>query len=158
MSELICPRCGGNDFNEMVVYNSCKTCHEKNSKDYLLAYWHGYDTGMHDAYSSIDEDTIMEPIIMESTIIIPENLDTVEFFEKWVEWCEYRKKTRKKKVSNIAAIRQLKKLSGWGVERAIAAIENSIENDYQGIFEPKQHRGKLGFTIQDMQKQFDKFC
>jgi hypothetical protein len=33
---------------------------------------------------------------------------------------------------------QLKKLAAWGEERAIAAINLSIEKNWEGIFEPKQ--------------------
>jgi hypothetical protein len=35
----------------------------------------------------------------------------------------------------IGAARMLSKLDGWGVDRAVAAIEESIANGWQGVFD-----------------------
>lgn len=64
----------------------------------------------------------------------PENLDNPTFKAAWAEWEEYRAKTRKK-MSQVAGNRLLKRMAEWGTERAVDAIGFSIANDYQGIFE-----------------------
>lgn len=71
------------------------------------------------------------------SISIPACLDTPEFNEAWAEWIEYRK-SKRKKVTLLAAKKQLADLAAMGPARAIAAINQSIKNDYQGIFEPKE--------------------
>ena len=56
--------------------------------------------------------------------------------EAWNEWCEYRKATRKA-VSSFAAKKQFKLLERYSMEDQQAIIDNSIANDYQGLFELK---------------------
>lgn len=70
-------------------------------------------------------------------ILLPEELATPDFRSAWVGWCEYRRRVRKKPVSEDGAKRQLKKLERVGVTQAIAAIEQSIENDWTGLFPEK---------------------
>lgn len=72
---------------------------------------------------------------------IPYWLNTDAFKETWLEWCGFRKET-KKKLTKISVKQQIKKLANMGEVRAIAALENSIANGYQGIVEPKSS----GFT------------
>lgn len=69
---------------------------------------------------------------------IPPELQNTDFVEKWTEWLDYRKRTKRKAVSDRAAALQLKKLAAVGVKRAIATIERSIENDWQGLFPEKE--------------------
>ena len=54
----------------------------------------------------------------------------------WDEWVAYRQE-QKKPVSERSAKMSLKELEKMGVTRAIAAINHSIANGWQGIFEPK---------------------
>lgn len=63
------------------------------------------------------------------------------YADAWNEWLAHRRDIRKP--MTIRAQRaQLNKFIGWTPERVIAAINNSIAGDYQGIFEPKQqHHG-----------------
>jgi DNA-binding transcriptional regulator YhcF (GntR family) len=68
---------------------------------------------------------------------IPESLNNDDFLAAWAEWQEHRKQI-KKKLTPLAAKKQLKMLSEIGVSKAIAAIDHSIKNGWQGIFEPKQ--------------------
>lgn len=70
---------------------------------------------------------------------IPASLDVPEFRAAWEEWLAYRRKTRRT-VSAIAAKQQFGKLERAGVEIAIAAIEQSISNDWQGLFPEKVKR------------------
>ena len=64
---------------------------------------------------------------------LPPELDTPEFRKAWDEWLHYRKEKRKP-VSDLAASKQIQSLVAVGVVAAIAAIERSIANDWQGIF------------------------
>lgn len=54
----------------------------------------------------------------------------------WTEWLEYRKE-KGKKVSPIAAKKQLNELSKVSEAEAVAAINKSIASDWQGIFTDK---------------------
>ena len=69
-------------------------------------------------------------------ITIPLVLDVPAFRETWNKWQQHRREIRKPTTPTTAAA-QLAKLADWGVERAIAALQHSIANGWQGIFEPK---------------------
>lgn len=72
---------------------------------------------------------------------IPAKLDTPAFREAWAEWEGHRQESGKKMTARSARM-AVKRLSVWGVERAIAAIEYSIAQGYRGIFEdPSASRG-----------------
>jgi hypothetical protein len=63
-------------------------------------------------------------------------LDCDSFREAWQRWTAHRREIRKTLTPSTTAA-QLKKLAGWGVARAVAAIDRSIEAGWQGIFEDK---------------------
>lgn len=63
-----------------------------------------------------------------------------DFVNQWQAWLEYRKTARKKKVSPQAATLQSKLLNKYSPEDAIKIIEQSIANDYQGLFELKDKK------------------
>ena len=65
---------------------------------------------------------------------IPKELDTAKFREAWSDWQRYRAESRKKLTPSTIE-KQLASLSKMGEPRAIAAINNSIQQGYQGIFE-----------------------
>jgi len=67
---------------------------------------------------------------------IPEALCTPAFLSAWMLWIDHRIGIPKKFSDNAVAL-QLKKLGEMGEDQAIAAIEFSVMNGYQGIFEPK---------------------
>jgi hypothetical protein len=94
--------------------------------------------------SNIDKETVKETN-KESCFLeqIPEELKTPEFEAAWQEWKQHRKESGKK-LTSLSVSKQMKKLSAWGVERAIAAINHSIENSYQGIFEPSKNAQRNG--------------
>jgi hypothetical protein len=73
--------------------------------------------------------------------VIPLSLNEDRFIDKWHEWLSYRSEI-KKKLYPTTAIAQLKKLETWGIDKAIKAIEESIEKGWQGLFEPKQNKEK----------------
>jgi hypothetical protein len=68
--------------------------------------------------------------------ILPTVLETEEFKDNWDRWKKFRKE-KKKPITPTQEEEQLKRLAGWGVVRAIAALKNSIAQGYQGIFEPE---------------------
>jgi hypothetical protein len=57
------------------------------------------------------------------------------FREAWTAWVRHRKEIRKP-LTPTASERQLKKLADMGEARAIAALDHSMANGWQGIFEP----------------------
>ena len=68
--------------------------------------------------------------------VIPLLLQTPAFQEAWGRWNDHLRQKRKPATSHALDL-QLKKLEGWGEKRAIAAINNSIMGNWQGIFEEK---------------------
>ena len=69
--------------------------------------------------------------------LLPDHLLNQTIAEKWKEWEDYRRK-RGKSISEAAARKQMKMLSELTQEEAIAAIDQSIANDYQGLFPPRR--------------------
>jgi len=65
---------------------------------------------------------------------LPNILKTTEFFKAWEDWVQYRKE-RKKPLTVISIKKQILNLVEIGETRAIAAINNSIANQWQGIWE-----------------------
>jgi hypothetical protein len=72
--------------------------------------------------------------VIEPDVSLPFISD--QFKETWNDWIQHRIQ-KKKKLTQISQSRQLKKLASWGEDRAIAAINLSIEKNWEGIFEPK---------------------
>jgi hypothetical protein len=56
--------------------------------------------------------------------------------EAWAEWCEYRE-AKKKPVSELAQVKQWKVLALYTHQVQQAIIDQSIMNDWQGLFAPK---------------------
>ncbi len=74
---------------------------------------------------------------------LPPELDNPQFRKAWNAWVADRKE-RKKPLTKEAVKRQLSKLKTFGSDRAVAAIDFSIMNSYQGIYEENQGRGRSG--------------
>jgi hypothetical protein len=66
---------------------------------------------------------------------IPTELDTTEFRQAWGQWVKHRAEIGKK-LRPTSTQQQLSRLKGFGHDRAIAAINHSIANGWQGIHEP----------------------
>lgn len=64
---------------------------------------------------------------------LPDEVDR----EVWRQWCAFRSK-RRKPVSEDAARLQLKLLCRYPRETQQEIVNHSIQNDYQGLFEPKR--------------------
>ena len=69
--------------------------------------------------------------------MLPDHLQCSDVDVKWKEWEDFRRK-KGKPISEAAARKQIKMLQDLSREEAIAAIDNSIANDYQGLFPPKK--------------------
>lgn len=90
----------------------------------------------------------------------PENLSSEAFKIAWAEWIGFLKEKRKSPGPTTIRL-QLKKLSEMGEERAIAALANSITNNYQGIFEATNGNGNGGgsiFAIKEIIKAKETQC
>ena len=71
---------------------------------------------------------------------IPDNLNVESFLLVWEEWKQYRKEIKKPlKATSIKY--QMKKLKKYTPETAAAMLVQSIENQWQGIFELKNGAG-----------------
>ena len=69
--------------------------------------------------------------------LLPLHLQTPSFLAKWQEWERFRR-LKRKPISRMAAVRQIKMLSEFDPLMAAQAIDNSIQNDYQGLFPPSR--------------------
>jgi hypothetical protein len=73
---------------------------------------------------------------------IPTELDTDAFHVAWGEWFAYRGQRGLGGYTEMGTAKQLTKLAKIGSDRAVAAIDHSIAESYQGIFEPTGTNGK----------------
>lgn len=89
----------------------------------------------------------------------PKNLDTPEFRQAWSDWEQHHREI-KKKLTPLAVKRQLKILESYGLPDAIAMIEQSISNGWQGLFELKNNYGKsnTGKPLEKLPLNNNLFC
>jgi hypothetical protein len=85
--------------------------------------------------SEISQETPLSNVVPHVDIY-PTCLDIPTFREAWGEW-EAHRREKKKPITPRSRTMAFKQLAAMGPARAIAAIENSIANGYQGIFEGK---------------------
>lgn len=77
---------------------------------------------------------------------------TQAFIDVWALWLEHRKeigKPIKGKISKQAALKKLGKLANGNEETAIAIIEQSLENNWRGLFQLKKTYKDEGTTETD---------
>lgn len=74
----------------------------------------------------------------ESTQKIEYPYVTEEFSKAWGLWLDHRRQLKKPYRSSLSEQTALKKLSTYDERTAIQMIEQSIENDWQGLFEVKE--------------------
>jgi hypothetical protein len=67
----------------------------------------------------------------------PPVLDTPQFRAAWAEWIAYRRDRKLPKLIPKSEAAQLSKLAAWGHDGAIASIRESISQQWQGLFAPK---------------------
>ena len=84
----------------------------------------------------------------------PPELDAQNFHDAWDRWHAYRREAKLK--SWVASTRKIKlnQLAKLGADHAITAIDHSIANGYQGIFEPGgKGSGGGGQTFADQRRE-----
>lgn len=67
-----------------------------------------------------------------SEIDLPVSVDR----DNWISWCQFRS-SKRKPISEQAAKQQIAMLSGQAPDVQRATVQQSIANDYQGLFPPK---------------------
>jgi len=85
-----------------------------------------------DSVSKSDSDSDSNKDSKSKEIVIPDGINQ----PAWNEWVVYRK-SKKKTVSAAAAKKQFKLLSNYAFDVQQQIIDQSIQNDYQGLFGPK---------------------
>jgi hypothetical protein len=77
------------------------------------------------------------------------------FVAKWEEWLRFRRQVKRRPVSEEAGEKWLRKFEEMGPEWAIATIELSIANDWQGLFPQKveQHGATAAGRLTDYQQR-----
>lgn len=68
---------------------------------------------------------------------LPGELNTAAFREAWERFLAYRRKMRFSKLQPESVASKWRAMAAWGVTAAIAQIEESIQQQWQGIFAPK---------------------
>jgi hypothetical protein len=69
----------------------------------------------------------------KQAIEVPEGVN----MEAWSEWEIYRRVDKKKTITPAAARKQFKLLQSYNNEQQQQIVDNSIQNDYQGLFDLK---------------------
>jgi hypothetical protein len=84
-----------------------------------------------------------EPLGDEPDLLrfMPIHLKVPELLNAWGEWCEYQK-GRGKPITLPTAKRQYKQFEKWGIEQSIAAMDNSIGNNWTSPILPKSDNGQ----------------
>ncbi len=60
------------------------------------------------------------------------------FRQTWSDFAEHRRK-KKAPLTDLASTRILRKLTAWGEDKAVEALDNSIEGGWTGVFPPKSN-------------------
>jgi hypothetical protein len=93
----------------------------------------------------------------DSEIVFPPILCTPAFGMKWKEWLEYRRKVKRDPVKPATQRRQLERLAAIGEAKARACIDQSMDNQWSGLFPEKfaaggaKFQGKTGGTFSESQ-------
>lgn len=65
-----------------------------------------------------------------NVIQLPQGINSVA----WTEWSQFRREEKKKPITESAARKQIQLLIKYNLEDQQRIIDNSIQNDYQGLF------------------------
>lgn len=84
---------------------------------------------------------------------IPKELESEDFQRAWSDWYAYRQQAKLKPYTEIGAQKQLTALAKIGPIRAVAAIDRSIAQGYQGIFESNDRNGQTAAAQQQAAKR-----
>ncbi|GAG12860.1 unnamed protein product, partial [marine sediment metagenome] len=86
-------------------------------------------------------------------ITLPNHLDNQEFNDSWEEWIEH-KKAKKKKMPDTTIKKQITFLSKYTLDEVKQIIDNSIQNDWAGLFELKNKGSSKKKTQADEVDEF----
>lgn len=109
------------------------------------------DTGrqtMPDTEQDITEQD-NKAVSSEPAVFFPESLCTEAFSSAWGRYVAYRAKSKLKKLQPMSVQAQLEKMANWGEQAAIEAINATIANGWQGLFEPKQSTSRQAAPIKE---------
>jgi hypothetical protein len=99
---------------------------------YTCSHMHPTPTPTPTPITDADSDTDTD-----NKAALPEPLQNEAFSAKWEEFVKYRKESRFRALKPASVSKLLNELAGWGSESAIEAIDTTIRNGWQGIFQPK---------------------
>lgn len=103
------------------------------------------DASHEDALATAGKLVSVAACCAQAIISIPASIDTPQFSGAWTRWLHYRKERRLPQYKPMGLQAQLTKLAKMGAAKAIAAIEFSISQNYQGIYEDRT-RNSAGTT------------
>lgn len=96
----------------------------------------GHSSGPADSgFPLTDSPSLIPDPLKPETGVGPMPFPSQAFADAWGRWEQHRRES-KKALTPTSVRQQFKKLAAMGEARAIAAIEHSLANSYQGIFEP----------------------
>lgn len=72
---------------------------------------------------------------------LPAELDTTAFRAAWADWLAYRRERRLAAYKPVGLARCLARLAAMGHDAAVAALDHSMAQNYQGIWSPPPQRG-----------------
>lgn len=96
--------------------------------------------------------TVIEPSIEPSKKPAPDGavvslpFTSEQFAKAWSEWQAYRRERRLPKLKPSSVRKQFRALGEWGEEAAIASIDRSIAQGWQGLFPPSPQQIKPAGT------------
>jgi hypothetical protein len=87
-------------------------------------------------YSKVDKKEDKDTT-QEQAWIVRLPFGSQAFLEAWKSWVAYRKQIRRK-LTDASVQAQCKDFATWGESKSITAIEQSIKQGWQGLFEPNR--------------------
>jgi hypothetical protein len=94
------------------------------------------------SYPSIISKVKSQKTLKENITVFPEKFNTDKFKEIWIDWINFRKESKYTTAPTSIKL-QIKKLSEYSEPIAIKMLENSIAAGWQGLFPPKDDKGKV---------------
>lgn len=87
--------------------------------------------------SSSSKSSIIDARAAVGELEIPSNLKEDKFLVAWAEWIQFRWTLKAIKDPVTLFRKQLEQLAIWGPENAVASLNASMMNGWQGIFAPR---------------------
>jgi hypothetical protein len=78
------------------------------------------------------------------SLVLPEKLNSDSFRKVWREWIEYRCSVKKVRNPHALFKKNLEFLEPFGLEGAIASLNQSMNGEWRGLFPPKTAYSKNG--------------